>query len=126
VLTDFENGLFVKVIWDCQDGPRCPLLAVTCFISRVGHFTDICALSSYSQQEDSLFATMPPLCPIGSHSKVQSPKSVTGGLGAFTKVFLLPFALGQGVGPPSSCRVLGRVVPFRTALYHELCNFQCV
>lgn len=29
---------------------------------------------------------MPPLCPIGSHPKVQSPKAVTGGLGAFTKV----------------------------------------
>ncbi|KAM9614077.1 YEATS domain-containing protein 2 isoform 9-T12 [Morphnus guianensis] len=39
-------------------------------------------------KEDSLFATMPPLCPIGSHSKVQSPKSVTGGLGAFTKVII--------------------------------------
>lgn len=54
------------------------------------------ATSSYLQQEDSLFATMPPLCPIGSHSKVQSPKSVTGGLGAFTKVFLLAFVPGQG------------------------------
>ncbi|XP_064930350.1 YEATS domain-containing protein 2 isoform X7 [Columba livia] len=41
-------------------------------------------------KEDSLFATMPPLCPIGSHSKVQSPKSVTGGLGAFTKVVGVP------------------------------------
>ncbi|RLV97578.1 hypothetical protein DV515_00011626 [Chloebia gouldiae] len=41
--------------------------------------------TSAVKQEDSLFATMPPLCPIGSHSKVQSPKSVTGGLGAFTK-----------------------------------------
>ncbi|XP_054692000.1 YEATS domain-containing protein 2 isoform X8 [Grus americana] len=39
-------------------------------------------------KEDALFATMPPLCPIGSHSKVQSPKSVTGGLGAFTKVII--------------------------------------
>ncbi|KAL8187534.1 UNVERIFIED_CONTAM: hypothetical protein K2H54_050118 [Gekko kuhli] len=43
-----------------------------------------------SSQEDSLFATMPPLCPIGSHSKVQSPKSVTGGLGTFTKVIGVP------------------------------------
>lgn len=40
----------------------------------------------FTQQEDSLFASMPPLCPIGSHPKVQSPKAVTGGLGAFTKV----------------------------------------
>lgn len=40
----------------------------------------------HSQQEDSLFASMPPLCPIGSHPKVQSPKPITGGLGAFTKV----------------------------------------
>lgn len=39
-----------------------------------------------TQQEDSLFASMPPLCPIGSHPKVQSPKPITGGLGAFTKV----------------------------------------
>ncbi|XP_051847803.1 YEATS domain-containing protein 2 isoform X2 [Antechinus flavipes] len=39
-------------------------------------------------KEDSLFASMPPLCPIGSHSKVQSPKPVTGGLGAFTKVII--------------------------------------
>ncbi|XP_021411464.2 YEATS domain-containing protein 2 isoform X4 [Lonchura striata] len=44
--------------------------------------------TSAVKQEDSLFATMPPLCPIGSHSKVQSPKSVTGGLGAFTKVII--------------------------------------
>ncbi|KAM4771162.1 YEATS domain-containing protein 2 [Rhinophrynus dorsalis] len=40
------------------------------------------------KQEDSLFAAMPPLCPIGSHSKAQSPKTVTGGLGAFTKVII--------------------------------------
>uniref|UniRef100_F7G7M2 YEATS domain-containing protein 2 n=1 Tax=Ornithorhynchus anatinus TaxID=9258 RepID=F7G7M2_ORNAN len=39
-------------------------------------------------KEDSMFASMPPLCPIGSHSKVQSPKPVTGGLGAFTKVII--------------------------------------
>ncbi|XP_051047093.1 YEATS domain-containing protein 2 isoform X2 [Phodopus roborovskii] len=39
-------------------------------------------------KEDSLFASMPPLCPIGSHPKVQSPKAVTGGLGAFTKVII--------------------------------------
>uniref|UniRef100_A0A8B9MUH8 YEATS domain-containing protein 2 n=1 Tax=Accipiter nisus TaxID=211598 RepID=A0A8B9MUH8_9AVES len=45
-------------------------------------------VTSAVKQEDSLFATMPPLCPIGSHSKVQSPKSVTGGLGAFTKVII--------------------------------------
>ncbi|XP_053166413.1 YEATS domain-containing protein 2 isoform X2 [Hemicordylus capensis] len=43
---------------------------------------------SSAVKEDSLFATMPPLCPIGSHSKVQSPKSVTGGLGTFTKVII--------------------------------------
>ncbi|KAM9614074.1 YEATS domain-containing protein 2 isoform 6-T9 [Morphnus guianensis] len=47
-------------------------------------------VTSAVKQEDSLFATMPPLCPIGSHSKVQSPKSVTGGLGAFTKVVGVP------------------------------------
>ncbi|XP_051874783.1 YEATS domain-containing protein 2 isoform X2 [Pristis pectinata] len=40
------------------------------------------------KQEDALFAAMPPLCPIGSHPKVQSPKPVTGGLGAFTKVII--------------------------------------
>ncbi|XP_064021449.1 YEATS domain-containing protein 2 isoform X4 [Pogoniulus pusillus] len=45
-------------------------------------------VTSAVKQEESLFATMPPLCPIGSHSKVQSPKSVTGGLGAFTKVII--------------------------------------
>ncbi|XP_071607642.1 YEATS domain-containing protein 2 isoform X1 [Heliangelus exortis] len=45
-------------------------------------------VTSAVKQEDSLFATMPPLCPIGSHPKVQSPKSVTGGLGAFTKVII--------------------------------------
>nr|KAF6380946.1 YEATS domain containing 2 [Myotis myotis] len=42
------------------------------------------------KQEDSLFASMPPLCPIGSHPKVQSPKPITGGLGAFTKVVGVP------------------------------------
>ncbi|XP_050163849.1 YEATS domain-containing protein 2 isoform X7 [Myiozetetes cayanensis] len=61
-------------------------------------------------KEDSLFATMPPLCPIGSHSKVQSPKSVTGGLGAFTKVIIKqepgelpqqPQAAGTGAAQPS-------------------------
>ncbi|XP_015282950.1 PREDICTED: YEATS domain-containing protein 2 [Gekko japonicus] len=46
------------------------------------------SVTSAVKQEDSLFATMPPLCPIGSHSKVQSPKSVTGGLGTFTKVII--------------------------------------
>uniref|UniRef100_A0A8D0E9M7 YEATS domain-containing protein 2 n=1 Tax=Salvator merianae TaxID=96440 RepID=A0A8D0E9M7_SALMN len=45
-------------------------------------------MTSAVKQEDSLFATMPPLCPIGSHSKVQSPKSMTGGLGTFTKVII--------------------------------------
>uniref|UniRef100_A0A8C5MC11 YEATS domain-containing protein 2 n=1 Tax=Leptobrachium leishanense TaxID=445787 RepID=A0A8C5MC11_9ANUR len=40
------------------------------------------------KQEESLFAAMPPLCPIGSHAKTQSPKSITGGLGAFTKVII--------------------------------------
>ncbi|GAB1300106.1 YEATS domain-containing protein 2 [Apodemus speciosus] len=45
-------------------------------------------LTSTVKQEDSLFASMPPLCPIGSHPKVQSPKAVTGGLGAFTKVII--------------------------------------
>ncbi|XP_062902142.1 YEATS domain-containing protein 2 isoform X5 [Mobula hypostoma] len=40
------------------------------------------------KQEDALFAAMPPLCPIGSHPKVQSPKPATGGLGAFTKVII--------------------------------------
>ncbi|XP_064135479.1 YEATS domain-containing protein 2 isoform X2 [Loxodonta africana] len=45
-------------------------------------------VSSAVKQEDSLFASMPPLCPIGSHPKVQSPKPITGGLGAFTKVII--------------------------------------
>ncbi|KAJ7325065.1 hypothetical protein JRQ81_018085 [Phrynocephalus forsythii] len=45
-------------------------------------------VTSAVKQEDSLFASMPPLCPIGSHSKVQSPKSVTGGPGTFTKVII--------------------------------------
>ncbi|KAL1788152.1 YEATS domain-containing protein 2 isoform X1 [Sigmodon hispidus] len=45
-------------------------------------------LTSTIKQEDSLFASMPPLCPIGSHPKVQSPKAVSGGLGAFTKVII--------------------------------------
>ncbi|KAM6443198.1 YEATS domain-containing protein 2 isoform 2-T2 [Liasis olivaceus] len=45
-------------------------------------------VSSTVKQEDSLFAAMPPLCPIGSHSKVQSPKSVTGAPGTFTKVII--------------------------------------
>ncbi|XP_075057811.1 YEATS domain-containing protein 2 isoform X4 [Mixophyes fleayi] len=40
------------------------------------------------KQEESLFAAMPPLCPIGSHSKSQSPKNMAGGLGAFTKVII--------------------------------------
>ncbi|NP_001107505.1 YEATS domain-containing protein 2 [Xenopus tropicalis] len=40
------------------------------------------------KQEDSMFAAMPPLCPIGSQPKAQSPKTVTGGLGAFTKVII--------------------------------------
>ncbi|XP_077205476.1 YEATS domain-containing protein 2 isoform X2 [Paroedura picta] len=46
------------------------------------------SVTSAVKQEDSLFATMPPLCPIGSHPKVQSPKPVTGGLGTFTKVII--------------------------------------
>ncbi|XP_019523973.1 PREDICTED: YEATS domain-containing protein 2 isoform X4 [Hipposideros armiger] len=45
-------------------------------------------VTSAVKQEDSLFASMPPLCPIGSHPKVQSPKPITGGLGAFTKVII--------------------------------------
>ncbi|XP_062957527.1 YEATS domain-containing protein 2 isoform X4 [Cynocephalus volans] len=45
-------------------------------------------VTSSVKQEDSLFASMPPLCPIGSHPKVQSPKPITGGLGAFTKVII--------------------------------------
>ncbi|XP_053421266.1 YEATS domain-containing protein 2 isoform X3 [Nycticebus coucang] len=47
-------------------------------------------VTSNVKQEDSLFASMPPLCPIGSHPKVQSPKPITGGLGAFTKVVGVP------------------------------------
>nr|XP_014341155.1 PREDICTED: YEATS domain-containing protein 2 [Latimeria chalumnae] len=45
-------------------------------------------IASTVKQEDAMFAAMPPLCPIGSHSKVQSPKSVPGGLGGFTKVII--------------------------------------
>ncbi|XP_063298425.1 YEATS domain-containing protein 2 isoform X1 [Pelobates fuscus] len=45
-------------------------------------------LQSSIKQEESMFAAMPPLCPIGSHAKAQSPKTVTGGLGAFTKVII--------------------------------------
>ncbi|XP_058044302.1 YEATS domain-containing protein 2 isoform X2 [Ahaetulla prasina] len=45
-------------------------------------------VTSTVKQEDSLFAAMPPLCPIGSHSKVQSPKSVAGAPGTFTKVII--------------------------------------
>ncbi|XP_018427479.1 PREDICTED: YEATS domain-containing protein 2 [Nanorana parkeri] len=40
------------------------------------------------KQEETLFAAMPPLCPIGTHSKSQSPKTVAGGVGAFTKVII--------------------------------------
>ncbi|XP_063264856.1 YEATS domain-containing protein 2 isoform X3 [Prinia subflava] len=60
--------------------------------------------TSAVKQEDSLFATMPPLCPIGSHSKVQSPKSVTGGLGAFTKVIIKqePGELPQAAAVPAA------------------------
>ncbi|NXP22236.1 YETS2 protein, partial [Scytalopus superciliaris] len=67
-------------------------------------------VTSAVKQEDSLFATMPPLCPIGSHSKVQSPKSVSGGLGAFTKVIIKqepgelpaqPQLAGPGAAQPS-------------------------
>ncbi|XP_041038786.1 YEATS domain-containing protein 2 isoform X3 [Carcharodon carcharias] len=52
------------------------------------------------KQEDALFAAMPPLCPIGSHPKVQSPKPVTGGLGAFTKV-IIKQEPGEAVGQQS-------------------------
>ncbi|XP_078065294.1 YEATS domain-containing protein 2 isoform X12 [Mustelus asterias] len=52
------------------------------------------------KQEDALFAAMPPLCPIGSHPKVQSPKPVTGGLGAFTKV-IIKQEPGESVGQQS-------------------------
>ncbi|XP_069473932.1 YEATS domain-containing protein 2 isoform X2 [Ambystoma mexicanum] len=55
-----------------------------------------------SVKEDSFFATMPPLCPIGSHTKVQNAKSVTGGLGAFTKVIIK-----QEPGEPSLCPQTG-------------------
>ncbi|MGH0152349.1 UNVERIFIED_CONTAM: hypothetical protein FKN15_022278 [Acipenser sinensis] len=40
---------------------------------------------SSAVKEESLFAVMPPLCPFGTQGKVQSPKSVSGGLGTFTK-----------------------------------------
>ncbi|RXM31463.1 hypothetical protein EOD39_6967 [Acipenser ruthenus] len=43
---------------------------------------------SSAVKEESLFAAMPPLCPFGSQGKVQSPKSVSGGLGTFTKVII--------------------------------------
>jgi hypothetical protein len=59
-----------------------------------------------------LFASMPPLCPIGSHPKVQSPKPITGGLGAFTKV-----SMCEGLVPGirmvlshNSCGMLGCIV----------------
>ncbi|XP_072330857.1 YEATS domain-containing protein 2 isoform X2 [Scyliorhinus torazame] len=52
------------------------------------------------KQEDALFAAMPPLCPIGSHPKVQSPKPVTGGLGGFTKV-IIKQEPGEAVGQQS-------------------------
>ncbi|XP_043925944.1 YEATS domain-containing protein 2 isoform X2 [Protopterus annectens] len=46
-------------------------------------------VTSAVKQEESLFAAMPPLCPIGSHSKLQSPKLVSsGGSGPFTKVII--------------------------------------
>lgn len=44
---------------------------------------------------------MPPLCPIGSHPKVQSPKPITGGLGAFTKV-----SIQEGIIPQVSVVLL--------------------
>ncbi|XP_075425605.1 YEATS domain-containing protein 2 isoform X2 [Ascaphus truei] len=55
-------------------------------------------------KEDSLFAAMPPLCPIGSHSKAQSPKPIAGGLGAFTKVIIKqePIEPSQPEPPPAS------------------------
>ncbi|MGH0124331.1 UNVERIFIED_CONTAM: hypothetical protein FKN15_032645 [Acipenser sinensis] len=43
---------------------------------------------SSAVKEESLFAVMPPLCPFGTQGKVQSPKSVSGGLGTFTKVII--------------------------------------
>ena len=56
-------------------------------VSEITHFIlTVQYIFLYSQQEDSLFASMPPLCPIGSHPKVQSPKPIAGGLGAFTTV----------------------------------------
>ncbi|KAJ1089656.1 hypothetical protein NDU88_002805 [Pleurodeles waltl] len=45
-------------------------------------------LTSSVKPEDSLFASMPPLGPIGSHTKLQSAKTVTEGLGTFTKVLI--------------------------------------
>ncbi|XP_044146733.1 YEATS domain-containing protein 2 isoform X2 [Bufo gargarizans] len=56
------------------------------------------------KQEESLFAAMPPLCPIGSHSKAQSPKPVAGGLGAFTKVIIKqePIETSQQQETPST------------------------
>ncbi|KAG9494392.1 hypothetical protein GDO78_001964 [Eleutherodactylus coqui] len=56
------------------------------------------------KQEESLFAAMPPLCPIGSHSKAQSPKPVAGSLGAFTKVIIKqePLETSQQQESPST------------------------
>lgn len=61
-------------------------------------------VTSAIKQEDSLFATMPPLCPIGSHSKVQSPKSMSGGAGTFTKVIIKqePGELPQQIPAPAA------------------------
>ncbi|XP_053807823.1 YEATS domain-containing protein 2 isoform X4 [Vidua chalybeata] len=72
--------------------------------------------TSAVKQEDSLFATMPPLCPIGSHSKVQSPKSVTGGLGAFTKVIIKqePGEVPQQVAAPAAGTVQPSVQQYVT------------
>ncbi|XP_040283821.1 YEATS domain-containing protein 2 isoform X2 [Bufo bufo] len=55
-------------------------------------------------KEESLFAAMPPLCPIGSHSKAQSPKPVAGGFGAFTKVIIKqePIETSQQQETPST------------------------
>nr|DBA25944.1 TPA: hypothetical protein GDO54_010269 [Pyxicephalus adspersus] len=54
----------------------------------VANYYASAGLGKGHEQEESLFAAMPPLCPIGSHLKSQSPKTVAGGLGAFTKVII--------------------------------------
>ncbi|XP_043557789.1 YEATS domain-containing protein 2 isoform X10 [Chiloscyllium plagiosum] len=86
-ITTAVKQLNITIVWKCKSVHwRLEMAQVDQQLLEIQWAGSGCI--QVKQQEDALFAAMPPLCPIGSHSKVQSPKPVTGGLGGFTKVII--------------------------------------